>query len=97
MEKEKLKLKNQNVLDSEFSREKVVIVNINIEKMKRKTLFESYYNNIISNDIPESIKTLLNCLLEYHYQDVYGDQYKEIYENIERKEYQCLMYVSENN
>ena len=99
MGKEKIKLKDQSVLKLETSlnQKKMTIVNIDIEKMKRKILFEIYYNNMISKDTPESIKKVLNSLLEYHYQDVYGSQYETIYESIDREEYHCLMYLNENN
>lgn len=79
-----------------FDNENMAITDLNFNNLKRYFLFEIYYLEMMSEDIPERIKRNINELMNYHYKILYGKEYNKNYSEIEKEKFQCIAHLKHN-
>ena len=66
------------------------ITNLNYDELKRFSLFESYYQNTIGEDLNKSLVKNINKLMDHRMDVIYGKYNREM--EIIDTEYQCITY-----
>ncbi|MCM1052566.1 MAG: hypothetical protein NC483_01125 [Ruminococcus sp.] len=80
-----------------FGIENIAITDLDFNDLKRYFLFEIYYLEMISEDVPEGIKKKVNELMNYHYRILYGKEYNKKHSGIEKEKFQCITHLKHNS
>lgn len=67
-----------------------VVKNIKFDDIKRFIMFEEYYQNMVSIDLDNSILKLLNDIMDYHYDKIFGKEYIDKSSDVVDIKFQCI-------
>ena len=56
----------------------ITINNLEFENIKRFVLFEIYYQEMMSIDLNDNLIDIINKLMDYHMNEIYGDSKEDV-------------------
>lgn len=81
---------NINKVGNIKDKQNIEITTLEYDDVRRFMLFNSYYQEMMSLDVSEDVKKIINNLMDYHFNKVFGERYNNEYSNIKSNMYQCI-------